>query len=124
MTEFEVREVLFNIFDTMSDNAAMYFTLVSAYLATSYVVGRNLSTKQLTIINVLYVVWVLGSINAMYSMLIASNDMYDQLRALGIGTQLRPEQSNMALGGFIFVQVGGLLASLYFMWTVRHPQTE
>ena len=29
-----------------------------------------------------------------------------------------------SVNGFMLVQLGGLLASLYFMWTVRHPKTE
>jgi hypothetical protein len=32
--------------------------------------------------------------------------------------------SMLAVLGFIIVQVGGILAALYFMWTVRHPKIK
>ena len=124
MTEYEIRDLLFGYFSTMNDQAAMYFTLVSAYLITSYLVGAKLTTRQISIINTLYVLWVLGTINAMYSMLAGLSEMYAQLEAASNVELDFKNQSSASVVGFLFVQVAGLLASLYFMWHVRHPKTE
>ena len=67
MTEFELTETLYNIYGSMSDNASMYFALVSAYLVASYVAGDKFTTRQLAIINTLFVVWTLGIVFGMFT---------------------------------------------------------
>ena len=125
MTEYEIRDVMFGYFETMNDQAAMYFTLVSAYLITSYLVGAKLSTRQITIINTLYILWILGTINAVYTMMVGLEPIYDQLLvAAEYEIEGVADRSGWAVGSFLVVQVGGVLASLYFMWSVRHPKTE
>ena len=124
MTEYEIRDLMFGYFSTMNDQAAMYFTLVSAYLITSYLVGAKLTTRQISIINMLYVLWVLGTINAMYSMLTGLSEMFVQLETASNVELDFKNRSSASVLGFLFVQVAGLLASLYFMWHVRRPKSE
>lgn len=123
MGEFELRELLFATFEQMDSSATMYFTLVSAYLIVSFVAGAKLTRPQLTIVTTLYVLWVLGTVNTMYSMLSGALSLETALEQVnstfdfggGVGTSL-------TVHGFLAVQIGGLIASLYFMWSVRHPK--
>ena len=125
MDEFELRELLFATFEQMDSSATMYFTLVSAYLIVSFVAGDKLTRPQLAIVTTLYVLWVLGTVNTMYSMLTGALSVESALEKInatfdfggGVGT-------SPTVYGFLAVQIGGLIASLYFMWSVRHPKPE
>lgn len=120
MTEFELADLLLHRMDIMSEFAGLYFTLVSAYLLVSYLVGDKLSVPQLTIISALYVLWVAGLINGSYHNYVDASVLVVELERLKSITYDRPVDSMVFLGtGFVLVQISGLLASLYFMWSIR-----
>ena len=126
MTEFELGEMLHNQFTVMWQAGQMYFTLVSAYLIASYMVGTKLTRQQNAVITSLYVVWItsviIGQITSADAVLRLVNALLaiDSV-ALGSGTSLETES---AVYSFVFVQIAGVLASLWFMWSIRHPKTE
>jgi hypothetical protein len=124
MSESELGEMLYNAYSLMSDGAAIYFTLVTAYLATSYLVGSRLTTAQMLVVSSLYVVWSLGLINVQYTQILAVSGFQRELSAMGGSTLLIEQNTQVATWGFVGVQIAGMLASLYFMWSVRHPKTE
>ena len=117
----------------------LYITFVSAYLAAAYVGGSALSRIQALIASTIFAVcsafaaWnVLGSywlfeahnrgIGIHY---LAMARTFERPDWLEMGEfYIRSSQSNFfdsVLGG---VMVTGILAALYFMWSVRHPKTE
>ena len=63
MTEYELFELLQGSYEKMNVDTTIYFTLVSAYLVVAFLVGSNLTRIQLFIINTLYILWTLGTIN-------------------------------------------------------------
>ena len=104
----------------------MYFTLVSAYLVVAFLVGAKLSRVQNLIVTGLYFVWTVGIMQSQYSTSIQMIGITDQLLSLSssflsadVGTQ-----TQAGVYSFLVVQLLGLFASLYFMWSVRHPKTE
>jgi hypothetical protein len=124
MTEYEMGEMMHNQMGQMWQAGQMYFTLVSAYLAVSYLVGGNLTKAQASVISILYLVWVAavvsGQIIAGLSLVyieVALDEINSIALPFGTRTLL-----NMYL--FMFVQIAGVLASLWFMWSVRHPKSE
>lgn len=123
MTEFELAELLLDRMDIAIGFGGMYFTLVSAYLVVSYLIGDKLSTPQLAIINALYVLWLVGLINAMHNNLLDASSLVAELVRMHSITINRSVESETIAGfGFLLVQFGGLLASLYFMWSVRRSR--
>ena len=126
MTEFELGEMLHNQFAVMWQAGQMYFTLVSAYLVASYVVGTKLTRQQNAVITILYVVWIASVIFGQVTSAGAVLRLENALRAIdsitiGGGASLETES---AVYAFMFVQIAGVLASLWFMWSIRHPKTE
>lgn len=83
MTEFELGEMLYSAYGIMTDGASVYFTLVSAYLAATYLVGDKLTTGQMMVVNLLYVIWSLGLINVQYTQLLAIEGFQLELSELG-----------------------------------------
>ncbi|MEP5570079.1 MAG: hypothetical protein ABJN62_19720 [Halioglobus sp.] len=124
MTEYEMGEMMHNQMGQMWQAGQMYFTLVSAYLAVSYLVGGNLTKAQASVISILYLVWVAavisGQIIAGFS-LVYIEVALDEINSIALPFGTRTPL-NMYL--FMFVQIAGVLASLWFMWSVRHPKAE
>ena len=122
LNEADLMELLMDWFAQISTDADRYFALVSAYLLVAYLAGSKLSALQLTIINSLFLLWVAGIVAGTFSALEATTIIERRLGAL---------ESDFSVGGgaaslynFIVIQIGGVVASLFFMWSVRHPKNE
>ena len=122
MTEFELGEMIYNSTSSMASLAQVHFGLVSAYLVVSYMVGDKLTKVQSVIITTLYVAWVTTVIQGVFSESQTTLHLVQELETHGstIGKSVHPS----GIIGFLSVQVLGLIASLYFMWSIRHPRTE
>ena len=126
MTEYELGEMLYNTYEGLWQGSQMYFTLVSAYLVVAYLVGEKLNNTQNLIVTGLYFVWTVGIIQSQYSTSVQMMGITDQLLSsnasflsVDVGAQTR-----VGVYSFMTVQLLGLGASLYFMWSVRHPKKE
>jgi hypothetical protein len=122
MTEYEILDVIVSRFSSMTEQASLYFALVSGYLIMAYLVGSRLSRLQVSVINGLYFVWIFGIIGGYTTTVGAVVDLESALLDLE-RTSTRVSNTVYAYS-FAVVQVAGLLASLVFMWSVRHPRTE
>jgi len=60
MTEYEMTDIIMSRYAQMTEQASLYFALVSGYLITAYVVGSRLTRLQVTVINTLYCLWTVG----------------------------------------------------------------
>ena len=122
MTEYEYADLI----ATYSSNAgaffAVYLTVVSGYLITAFVAGPKLSSLQVTILNIGFVVascmftfaaFGAGVIRAQYTM-----------KLLELGAESPHAPTTWLFFVFVTLMISGVLASLYFMWNVRHPKTE
>jgi hypothetical protein len=122
MTEYEIIDLLQTRFSEMGQVSALYFTVVSAYLAAAYIVGSKLSRNQLFIISTLYVLWATGTITSIYGAMTACVAYQTALVDLG---SIYPETGGRLViytSIFMAMQSIGILVSLYFMWSVRQPQ--
>ena len=122
MTEAELTEHLMAWFAQISGDADRYFTLVSAYLIVAYLVGRKLSLLQLAIINTLFLLWIGGIIAGSFSALEALGVIEYKLAALE--SDFDGARGVTGVYNVIAVYVGGVVASLIFMWSVRHSKTH
>jgi len=117
----------------------IYLTLVSAFLAAAYVGGSSLNRAQTLIGSAIFTVassyltltitWILMGINF-------------QRWAIGLQYQQMAEQygrpdwvefgqsfqldGRLAWGDYVIIGllIGGILSSLYFMWSIRHSKTK
>ena len=123
MTEYELGEMLYNTFENLWTSAQMYFTLVSAYLIAIYLVGAKLTTQQNRIVTGLYLLWILQTIYNQFNTLGSTSAIAEQLYAMNsVLVTSAPAMTNMTVYSFLLVQVMGIVASIYFMWGIRHPR--
>ena len=118
MSEAEVIEML-NLHAANSMNAySIFITFTFAYLTVSYFVGEKLFPQQAFIVSVLYVT----SGAAFMTITILHAQSF---------AALVEQYPNFIYSGLwrlpwtlftLLLAVGGIMASLYFMWNVRHPK--
>jgi hypothetical protein len=122
-------------FDSQQEMVAIYgsiyLTLLFGYLVVAYLIGKNLTRVQVSIFNVLYSMSILGSLSIMaggyagmatyweYSQMLLQELGHDRVLPLAAG--LMSENFIIAT---MTINFFSLMASLYFMWTIRHPKTE
>jgi hypothetical protein len=97
-------------------------TLLTGYIVVAYLAGNDLNRSQVAIVNTLYILLSIFALMSIYSMSMRATEM----AVLSIGMS---EQRN--LGPTLWLPIGVavifafcLLASLKFMWDVRHPKAE
>ena len=99
---------------------ALYLTAVSGYLLMAYMIGRNLTTLQCSIITGLFLWFTLFITIGTAGYFGRAIQLIDLLEFAPSGIKLAPWVI-WGSSGFEFV---GIFASLKFMWDVRHPKTE
>ena len=121
MSEYEYAELIAVYSSNAGTFFATYLTLLSGYLITAFVAGTRLNTIQVIILNTGYVLAVLMMIWAAYFAGMVQVHYTDQLIAMAPESPQAGRDWVMATVGI--VMLGGLLASLYFMWNVRHAES-
>jgi hypothetical protein len=122
-------------FDSQQEMVAIYgsmfITLLFGYLVVAYLAGKNLSKTQVSIFTTLYCMSALGSMSIMTGNYTGMASMWEYtdtlIQELGI-ERIAPVGDALISEGFIIgtmiINFGSVMASLFFMWTVRHPKTE
>jgi hypothetical protein len=93
-----------------------FFTVLFGYLLAAHFLGDKLSVKQLLIFNGMYLATILGLVFNMWG---GWNDMYKWF-AMARDAPTATVQPHIV--GAMLIYVSLVLASLYFMWTVRHSK--
>ena len=101
---------------------ALWISIVAAYLVAAYLAGAQLNASQVLILNTVYLlassliifgIWGSFKVQAYYAI---------QIREIDPGA---PHVMNYyAATGVTAAAILGLLASLKFMWDIRHSKSE
>ena len=122
MTEFEIGEALTSNMGIVIEALSIYLTITSAYLVVAYLVGDKLARSQVVVVSTLFIVATLTAVSAMIG---HGMRIVEHSQSLA---QLNPDRiytGTMATPVImIFLMLSGIVASLKFMWDVRHPKTE
>ena len=125
MTASDWVEMYEMAFSTGVANLAVLITLMSGYLVAAYLVGKRLTRTQILVTNALYLMSAFtiigGSFSATLDMLIARKEMALQIPQLDF---LNYAEVNIYFWPSIVVIInsGLIVASLFFMWQMRHPR--
>jgi len=120
MSEAEIWELILLSQANAATYIAMLLTLISGYLIIAYLVGAKLPGQQILIVNGLFLMasfWIAFPAFAAYEraafLLSLTSETFRSPRSAGM---------YIAPGTSVVVFVGAILASLKFMWDVRHPK--
>ena len=125
MTEYELLDLLAGSIDSMYDSVALYLSIVSGYLLVAYLAGTKLTWVQTGIISVLFVAGAGLQGWGLLSYQLANEEYMTAKAMISPLTEYQQGIANSGGGKIIAsVMATGVVAALYFMWSVRHPRTE
>jgi len=105
------------------DSFGVLITLMSGYLVVAYLVGAKLTRPQVSIVNSLYILSALSVVMCHwqynYNAMLARHHAEAYVPDL-FGLTTRTEIFAVPLG-LSLINIGLIIASLYFMWSIRHP---
>ena len=101
-------------------------TLMSGYLVVAYLVGEKLTRVQIAIVNSLYVISSLSVAVSHRQCIIDVIEARSQAHFADPNSFAAVDPSLMGWIPTVFamINIGLMLASLYFMWSIRHPKIE
>jgi hypothetical protein len=103
---------------------SVYFSLIFGYLLVAYFVGANLTRAQNVILTLLYLSTMILNRSAFLSIQLGGKNVIKGLIELNPETRPVFFFSDDAIVFATAVSAALIVASLYFMWSVRHPKTE
>jgi hypothetical protein len=122
MNEAELMEVAMSAYSNSLATLAIYITLLMGYIVAAYIIGEKLVGSQAAIISTLYSLLMVTIIAAFVSFIRVGYENAYLAWEMSTQRKVGPVPLLAELG--VVVMVFCYLASLKFMWDVRHPKTE
>jgi hypothetical protein len=123
MTEYEILELTYSIIDSMATVFAVYLTILTGYLVVVYLIGTQLVTHQVFVINSLFIAITGVQTYSVYQYALETEALLKMKEQL---STLTPFQQAMAqpIGSYITVvlMLFGVLAALYFFMNIRRAR--
>lgn len=117
-------EVSFVTWGNVISLLALIITIISGYLVVAYIAGAKMTRAQVTLVNILYVLMSAFLIWACREMALRAAFFEDTAYALETSTFSELYARGDVAVAIISAFSLALLASLKFMWDVRHPKPE
>lgn len=118
MSEYEYAELVAEYWGNAGAYFALYVTVVSGYLIASFLVGARLTRSQLFILSFGFLVFTVLATWSIFGSGTTAVYYTEQLRSLAADSPQRGRSWVVWLG--CSLMLGGTLASLFFMWGIRH----
>lgn len=122
LTSYEALDLARSHVNGATDDINRFMAVATAYLVTAYRAGRDLTTFQVSIINIGFILVaaqsIFGAWGEGWSFVHYVRIAYPEFAASEVSPH-RLQQYGLAIIG-----TGGIIASLLFMWSVRHPRKE
>jgi hypothetical protein len=117
MTEYELLDAAGTYFGLGSSTLMGYFSVLTAYFISAYVVGSNLSRQQVIAITGLYLTMQIFMTWGAVGYFAGARALVDLSELAGQRPPIKPHIFILPL------LVLGIFSGLKFMWDVRHPKT-
>ena len=141
MTEFEIASLAFYEAEAMRHQVEIirglasqleskftgFSSLLFGYVLVAYFAGKNLTRNQVIILTMLYIATISQYI--LTSLMVGLGIVSNSLELVEIGGTSQPVMNEIVVtpARYYFstvVQFACVIASLYFMWSVRHPRPQ
>ena len=122
MTEAELVEAAGNNWSSVISLLTLFISVMSGYLVVAYLVGKELKTEQVLLVNSLYGAFISFCLFAVHQM--SSAAVEHGLLAIELSTQRTVAPQKWIPFAFVAIMAPMILASFKFMWDIRHPKNE
>jgi hypothetical protein len=122
MTEFELEILLTETGLAAVESFGMYVTVTVGYLVAAFVTGRKLTKTQVLIVNALFIISAMMMMVATVGFITRGIPIADALEVIH-PDRLYAMQPQVRIA-VVILESSGILASLKFMWDVRHSEAQ
>jgi len=122
MTEYEIADLLTGLVDGTVASFQLYISLIIAFLVATYLAAKRMTRTQIVAVSALFTVAALLATWATYSYLTRAVPLADELEL--INPDKRYGAQPLTRDVVPIVMLLGILASLKFMWDVRHHKLD
>ena len=122
MTEFELESLLTEMGLAAVESFGMYVTVTVAYLVAAFVTGKKLTKTQIFIVNTLFIISAVIMTVATVGYITRGIPIADALEVIHPDRWYAMQPPVRA--AVITLESLGILASLKFMWDVRHSEAK
>jgi hypothetical protein len=118
MTVYELLDLMASMEAHMATEFSLYLTIISAYLVVAYLAGSKLTQAQARIASALMIFAAGGQTWALY---VTTGRVMEYLALKQELSPLTAYEKNFDVNSYawVFILSCGILAALYFMWSVR-----
>jgi hypothetical protein len=110
---------------SLSDAIDQFMYALFAFLVAAYFVGASLNRRQMWVFTGLYTMWQIWLLTALVARSVLFGEIVYSLEKLVDSSSPFLTRMPGALSSVsLFLLTTALIASIYFMWSVRHPKTE
>jgi len=110
---------------TVGDGIQLFMSVLFGFLAAAYFIGAQLERRQALIFSALYLMWQIWTLAAIASrsfMMLQLTASFGELS--GGQAEFIANIPLTLVVTLMTILPGALFASLFFMWSVRHPKKE
>ena len=122
MTAYEMADLLTGLVDGTIASFQLYISLIIAFLVATYLTANRMTGTQIVIVSTLFSIAALLTAWATYSYMTRAVPLADQMEVLNPDTRYGAQPWARDMLGILMIL--GILASLKFMWDVRHHKLD
>ncbi len=122
MTEYELADLAINAQGTLTPVVSLLVTVLTGYLIVAWLAGDRLTRSQVILVSVLFVTIETIVLYSWFTRWAIVTIYYAELHAQNPSKYSGVPQWAATL--FVGLFVLAILASLKFMWDVRHPKSR
>ena len=122
MTEYELVDNAITYFTAALTAFGMYITVVSGYVIAAFMAGKQLLRVQVWVVNVFF--FCTASVFTLATVTCYARTNEYAKRLLELDPTRTSRFSEYAASGVGVLQILGIAACLYFMWSVRHQNPD
>lgn len=123
MTEYEILDLISNDSEQMAIQFSIYLSVMSGYLLVAYFAGEKLTTVQVLILSGLFLFATVAEVWGFHLTLSHIGELLAKKAELGPLSAYEEGIDDNGYPWAIAMSIG-IIAALYFMWSVRHPRLE
>jgi hypothetical protein len=123
MSEYEYMDLFFTIVERSENAGLAFLTVVSSYLLVAYLIGEKLTKGQVILVSGLFFFWafaqILAQISQINSLIKIDRIMFESFPESPLQTDSNAARLNYL---WLLLEFLVIIASLHFMWSIRHPK--
>ena len=123
MSEYEYMDLFFTMVERSETAGLAFLTVVSSYLLVAYLVGEKLTKGQVILVSGLFFFWafaqILAQISQINSLIKIDRIMFESFPESPLQTDSNAARLNYL---WLLLEFLVIIASLHFMWSIRHPK--